>query len=157
MQKVVPFLWFDDQAEEAVNLYTSVIKNAKVLFVSRYVEGSHKPVGSVQMVSFAIDGQEFVALNGGPEYQFTPAVSFLINCETQDEVDSLWEKLSAGGEKGQCGWIKDRFGVSWQIVPTALGELMSSGDAEQGRRVTQAMLQMKKLDIEGLRRAAYQK
>lgn len=158
MQKIVPCLWFDDQAEEAVNLYVSLFKNSKILNVSRYDEASAqasgKPAGSVLTVSFMLNGQEFMALNGGPEFKFTEAVSFVVNCETQEEVDRLWDKLTAdGGEESQCGWLKDKFGLSWQIVPTALGELLSDPDPIKAGRVMQAMLQMKKIDVAKLRQA----
>jgi predicted 3-demethylubiquinone-9 3-methyltransferase (glyoxalase superfamily) len=154
MQKIIPFLWFDDQAEEAVRLYTSLVKNSKINSISRYQKDTPGPEGKVMTVSFQLDGQEFTALNGGPIFKFTEAISFLINCDSQAEVDELWEKLSAGGEKGQCGWLKDKFGLSWQIVPTALGELLSGPDPEASQRVIQAMLKMKKLDI-GLLKQAY--
>jgi len=158
MQKITPFLWFDNQAEEAVNYYLSIFKNSKILNVARYGDDSAKvsgrPKGSVMTVSFQLDGQQFVALNGGPVFSFSPAISFVVNCQTQQEVDELWEKLSAGGEQQQCGWIKDKYGVTWQIVPTALGELLSNPDAAKAQRVMQAMLQMTKLDINGLQQAA---
>lgn len=153
MQKITPCLWFDDQAEEAVNFYTSIFKNSKIGSITRYGEEGHRPTGSVMTMTFQVNGQEFMALNGGPEFTFSPAISFLVNCETQEEVDELWEKLSEGGEKGQCGWLKDKFGVSWQIVPTVLGEMLNDRDAEKSRRVTKAMLQMGKLDIERLKLA----
>ena len=158
MQKITPFLWFDNQAEEAVNYYLSIFKNSKTLNVARYGDDAAKvsgrPKGSVMTVSFQLDGQQFVALNGGPVFSFSPAISFVVNCQTQQEVDELWEKLSAGGEQQQCGWIKDKYGVTWQIVPTALGELLSNPDAAKAQRVMQAMLQMTKLDINGLQQAA---
>jgi predicted 3-demethylubiquinone-9 3-methyltransferase (glyoxalase superfamily) len=153
MSKITPFLWFDNQAEEAVNLYTSIFKNSKIKEVSRYGEAGPGPAGSVMVVNFELDGQEFTALNGGPVFKFNEAVSFVVNCETQEEVDDLWEKLTDGGEEVQCGWLKDKFGLSWQIVPTKLGELMGDPDPVKAQRVTQAMLQMKKLDIAGLQRA----
>jgi len=153
MQKITPFLWFDDRAEEAVNFYTSIFKNSKVRSISRYGEDVPGPKGKVITASFQLAGQEFMALNGGPTFTFSPAISFFVNCETQAEVDEFWERLSEGGEKGQCGWLKDKFGVSWQIVPTALGELLNSRDAEKSHRVMQAMLQMGKIDIAGLKRA----
>jgi predicted 3-demethylubiquinone-9 3-methyltransferase (glyoxalase superfamily) len=156
MQKIVPFLWFDDQAEEAVNLYTSIFKNSNIGSIARYGEGSPGPAGSVMSVTFQLEGQEFMALNGGPVFAFTPAISFFVNCETQAEVDALWEKLSEDGEEGQCGWLKDKFGISWQVVPTILGELMSDPDLEKVKRVTHAMLQMHKLDIAKLKQAAEQ-
>jgi predicted 3-demethylubiquinone-9 3-methyltransferase (glyoxalase superfamily) len=157
MQKIIPFLWFDQQAEEAVNLYTSLFKNSKITSVSRYGESEDKlglgKQGSVMSITFRLEGQEFMALNGGPLFTFSPAISLFVNCETQADVDDLWEKLSAGGEKGQCGWLKDKYGVSWQIVPTVLGELLADKDPERSQRVTQAMLKMTKLDIAGLNRA----
>jgi predicted 3-demethylubiquinone-9 3-methyltransferase (glyoxalase superfamily) len=146
-------LWFDNQAEEAANFYTSIFNNSKILNVSRYGEEGPGEKGSVMTVTFQLEGQEFTALNGGPVFNFTPAISFFVNCETQNEVDHFWEKLSEGGEKGQCGWLEDKFGVSWQIVPMVLMELMQDKDAERSRRVTQAMLKMGKLDITELRRA----
>ena len=158
MQKITPFLWFDTQAEEAVNYYLSIFKNSKLLNVSRYGDDAAKvsgrPKGSVMTVSFQLDGQQFVALNGGPVFSFSPAISFVVNCQTQQEVDELWEKLSAGGEQQQCGWLKDKYGVTWQIVPTALGELLGDPDAARAQRVMQAMLQMNKLDINVLQQAA---
>ena len=158
MQKITPFLWFDNQAEEAVNYYLSIFKNSKILNVARYGDDSAKvsgrPKGSVMTVSFQLDGQQFVALNGGPVFSFSPAISFVVNCQTQQEVDELWDKLSAGGEQQQCGWLKDKYGVTWQIVPTALGELLSNPDAAKAQRVMQAMLQMNKLDIDVLQQAA---
>ena len=157
MQKIMPCLWFDNQAEEAVNLYTSLFKNSKIMNVTRYDEAGAKAAGksngSVMTVTFQLDGQEFMALNGGPAFKFTEAISFVVNCETQAEVDELWNKLTTGGEEVQCGWLKDRFGLSWQIVPTALGEMMSDPDPAKAQRVMQAMLQMKKIDIAGLKRA----
>jgi len=150
-------LWFDDKAEEAVNFYTSIFKNSKVLNVSRYDEAgakaSGRPKGSVMVVSFQLEGQEFAALNGGPHFKFTEAISFLVNCESQEEIDELWEKLSEGGEKGQCGWLKDKYGLSWQIVPAGLGELLSGPDPVKSQRVMQAMLQMKKIVIADLKKA----
>jgi predicted 3-demethylubiquinone-9 3-methyltransferase (glyoxalase superfamily) len=153
MQKITPFLWFDDQAEEAVNLYTSIFKNSKILDISHYSEAGPGLEGSVMTVNFQIEGQDFIALNGGPNYNFTEAISFQVDCEDQAEVDRLWDKLSAGGEEGPCGWLKDKYGLSWQIVPKVLFELISDPDPEKSQRVTQAMLQMGKIDIEGLRRA----
>ena len=147
MQKIVPFLWFDDRAEEAVNFYTSIIKNSKIGRVARYGEEGPGTKGTVMTVTFQLDGQEFMALNGGPHFTFSAAISFFVNCETQAEVDELWEKLSEGGKKGQCGWLQDKFGVTWQIVPTVLGELLQDKDAQKSRRVTEAMLQMGKIDI----------
>jgi predicted 3-demethylubiquinone-9 3-methyltransferase (glyoxalase superfamily) len=154
MQKITPFLWFDGKAEEAMNFYTSIFKSSKVGRVSRYGDAGPGPKGSVMSATFQIEGQEFMALNGGPLFQFTPAISFFVNCETQQEVDELWEKLSEGGEKQQCGWLKDKFGVSWQIIPSVLGQLLGDKNPEKSKRVMQAMLKMKKLDIEGLQRAA---
>ena len=156
MQKITPYLWFDDQAEEAMNFYTSIFKLSKVVAVSRFGEAGPRPAGMVLTATFELEGQEFVALNGGPEYSFTPAISFFVHCETQAEVDEMWEKLSAGGEQGQCGWLKDKFGVSWQIVPNILGELLNDKDTEKSKRVMLAMLKMGKLDIASLQQA-YQK
>jgi predicted 3-demethylubiquinone-9 3-methyltransferase (glyoxalase superfamily) len=157
MQKITPFLWFDNQAEEAANFYVSIFKNSKVLSVQRYgkeaAQASGRPQGSVMTASFILDGQEFVALNGGPIFQFTPAISLVVNCETQDEVNYLWERLTAGGEEIQCGWLKDKYGVSWQVVPTALGKLLGDPDPVKSERTMKAMLQMKKMDIAGLQRA----
>jgi predicted 3-demethylubiquinone-9 3-methyltransferase (glyoxalase superfamily) len=153
MQKITPFLWFDGKAEEAANLYTSIFKNSKILNISRYGEEGPGPAGTVMTVTFQLDGQEFTALNGGPMFKFTEAISFFVNCETQEEVDELWEKLSEGGEEEQCGWLKDKYGVSWQIVPTALMEMLQDKDAERAQRVMKAMLQMKKIDIETLKQA----
>lgn len=153
MQKIVPFLWFNEDAEEAVNFYTSIFKNSKIGTISRFGDEVPGPKGKVMTATFQLDGLEFMALNGGPEYSFTPAISFFVHCQTQNEVDYFWEKLSAGGEKGPCGWLKDRFGVSWQIVPDILLELMSDSDPEKARRVTQAMLKMGKIEIEALMQA----
>jgi len=153
MQKITPFLWFDNQAEEAMNSYVSIFKNSKRGRISRYGEAGPGPKGTVMVATFQLEGQEFIALNGGPHFKFTEAISLVVNCETQDEVDAFWEKLSEGGSKGQCGWLKDKYGLSWQIVPTALGELMSDPDPEKSKRVMTAMLQMTKLDISGLKRA----
>ena len=153
MQKITPFLWFDDKAEEAMHFYVSIFSNSKVLDVTRYGEAGPGPKGTVMTASFVLDGQEFVALNGGPHYTFSPAISFVINCETQDEVDRLWERLSEGGKTLQCGWLQDKYGLSWQVVPTALIELLNDADPVKANRVMQAMLQMEKIDIEGLRRA----
>jgi predicted 3-demethylubiquinone-9 3-methyltransferase (glyoxalase superfamily) len=150
MQKITPFLWFDDQAEEAVNLYVSIFKNSKILDISRYGDAGPKPKGTVMTISFTLEGQEFMALNGGPEFHFTEAISLFVNCETQAEVDEMWEKLSEGGEKGPCGWLKDRYGLSWQIVPVILGKLISDPDPLRSQRVVQAMLQMSKIDIDRL-------
>jgi predicted 3-demethylubiquinone-9 3-methyltransferase (glyoxalase superfamily) len=153
MQKITPFLWFDNNAEEAANFYVSVFKNSKIGGVSRYEEAGPGPVGTVMVATFQLDGQEFVALNGGPRFKFTEAISFVVNCETQEEVDEFWDKLSEGGEKSRCGWLKDRYGLSWQIVPTVLGELMQDKDPEKSNRVMKAMLQMDKIDIERLKQA----
>jgi predicted 3-demethylubiquinone-9 3-methyltransferase (glyoxalase superfamily) len=153
MQKIVPFLWFDHQAEEAARFYTSIFKNSHIGEISYYGDAGLGAQGSVMVVSFFLDGQPFSALNGGPIFQFTPAISFEVNCETQEEVDFLWEKLSEGGETEQCGWLKDKYGVSWQIVPTILARLMSDPDPEKVSRVTQAMLKMIKLDIPALLKA----
>jgi predicted 3-demethylubiquinone-9 3-methyltransferase (glyoxalase superfamily) len=153
MQKITPFLWFDNQAEEAANLYTSIFKDSKIVNIKRYGEAGPGPKGTVMVVTFRLDGQEFLALNGGPEFKFNEAISFYVNCETQEEVDELWEKLSEGGEKGPCGWLKDKYGVSWQIIPTALTDMLSDPNPEKSERVMKAMLQMGKIDIEGLKRA----
>jgi len=153
MQKITPFLWFDGKAEEAANFYVSIFKNSRIVSVSHFGEGAPGPKGTVMTARFQIEGQEFVALNGGPHFTFTPAISFFVNCETQQEVDELWEKLSEGGEKGRCGWLKDKFGLSWQIIPSALGRLMGDKDPAKSKRVMQAMLQMSKIDIAGLQRA----
>jgi len=153
MQKITPFLWFDHQAEEAAKFYVSLFKNSKVVSVSRYGDAGPGPKGTVMVVAFQLDGQEFLALNGGPQFKFSPAVSLVVNCETQEEVDKLWEKLSEGGQKQQCGWLQDKYGLSWQIVPTVLGKLMQDKDAKKSERVMKAMLQMHKLDIAGLKQA----
>jgi len=153
MNKITPFLWFDDKAEEAMKFYVSIFKNSKVLNISRYGKNAAYPEGTAFMVTCQLDGQEVMALNAGPQFKFTEAISMFVNWETQSEVDELWEKLSEGGEKGQCGWLKDRYGLSWQIVPTALGELMSDKDPEKGKRVMQAMLKMDKIDINVLKQA----
>lgn len=156
-QKITPFLWFDNQAEAAVNFYTSIFRNSKVLSVSRYGEAGPGPKGSVMTAALELAGQEFIALNGGPQFKFTEAISFVVNCETQEEVDEFWEKLSEDGQEIQCGWLKDKYGFSWQIVPTVLGELMRGGDAARSQRVMQALLQMTKIDIEGLKKAYEQR
>jgi predicted 3-demethylubiquinone-9 3-methyltransferase (glyoxalase superfamily) len=153
MQKITPFLWFDGQAEEAMKFYTSIFKNSKIGSVTRYGDAGPGPKGTVMSGTFELEGQKFMALNGGPLFKFTEAISFFVNCETQQEVDELWEKLSAGGQKSRCGWLKDKFGVSWQIIPTVLGELLGDKDPEKSKRVMKAMLQMDKIDIEGLKRA----
>lgn len=157
MQKIMPCLWFDDNAEEAVNYYVSVFKHSKIVSVARYgdagAEVSGREKGSVMTVSFQLDGQDFLALNGGPVFTFSPAISFVVDCGTQKEVDELWDKLADGGEIEQCGWLRDRFGVSWQIVPTVLEDMMKDPDPEKTERVMKAMLLMKKLDIAELKRA----
>ncbi len=153
MNKITPFLWFDHQAEEAMNFYVSVFKNSKVLGVNRYTDAGPGPAGSVMTASFELEGQVFTALNGGSIYQHTPAVSFVVNCETQDEVDDYWEQLTAGGEEMSCSWLKDKFGVCWQIVPKVLPELLSDPDPVKVGRVMQAMFDMRKIDIAGLKRA----
>lgn len=152
-QKITPFLWFDDNAEEAANFYVSIFKNSEVLSVNHYGDAQPGAEGSVMTISFRLDGQEFIALNGGPHFKFTEAISFFIDCESQEEVDELWEKLSEGGETSQCGWLKDKFGLSWQVVPSALGEMLQDPDRERVNRVMQAMLQMTKIDIAKLRQA----
>jgi predicted 3-demethylubiquinone-9 3-methyltransferase (glyoxalase superfamily) len=146
-------LWFDDKAEEAANFYVSIFKNSKVGKVTRYGEGAPGPKGKVMSVTFELDGQEFYALNGGPMFSFTPAISFFVNCETQQEVDNLWGKLSAGGEESRCGWLKDKYGLSWQIIPVALGKMLQDKDREKAKRVMDAMMQMGKIDINRLQQA----
>lgn len=153
MQKISTCFWFDGQAEEAVNLYTSIFKNSKILETQRYSDTGPGEPGSVMTINFQIEGQEFIALNGGPDFKFNEAISMFVNCESQDEVDFLWEKLTEGGREVQCGWLTDKFGVSWQIVPTELGRLLGDPDPAKVVRVTQAMLQMVKLDIAALQRA----
>lgn len=153
MQKITPFLWFDDKAEEAMNFYVSIFKNAKTGTVTRYAEGGSGPAGTVMTATFELEGQEFIALNGGPQFKFTEAISFSVDCKTQEEVDELWEKLSAGGEEGSCGWLKDKYGLSWQINPTVLGEMLSDPDPQKSQRVMKAMLQMTKIDIQALKNA----
>jgi predicted 3-demethylubiquinone-9 3-methyltransferase (glyoxalase superfamily) len=154
MPKITPFLWFDDQAEEAAQLYTSIFDNSKILNVTQYGEPGPGRPGSAMTIEFELEGQKFIGLNGGPNYSFTEAVSFQVSCETQEEVDHFWSQLSEGGEEGPCGWLKDRFGLSWQIVPTALPRLLTDPDREKADRAMQAMLQMKKIDIAELERAA---
>jgi predicted 3-demethylubiquinone-9 3-methyltransferase (glyoxalase superfamily) len=160
MQKITPFLWFDDKAEEAVNFYASIFKNSKIGGVTRYDEAgakaSGRPKGTAMTVEFQLDGQEFVALNGGPQFKFTEAISFVVNCTTQEEVDYFWEKLTEGGQEVQCGWLKDKYGLSWQVVPTILAELLQDKDPVKAQRVMQAMLQMKKIDVGQLEQAAEQ-
>lgn len=157
MQKITPFLWFDDRAEEAANFYTSIFKNSKIGKVVHYGEEGAKASGmskgTVMTVVFQLEGQEFVALNGGPQFTFTPAISFVVNCQTQEEVDELWEKLSDGGQKNRCGWLQDKFGISWQIIPTALGEMLQDKHAAKSSRVMKAMLQMNKIDVARLKEA----
>jgi predicted 3-demethylubiquinone-9 3-methyltransferase (glyoxalase superfamily) len=154
MQKITPFLWFDRQAEEAANYYVSIFKNSKITAISRYGDAGPGPKGSVMVVSFELDGQQFCALNGGPVFSFTPAISFFVNCETQAEVDDLWERLSAGGRKDRCGWLTDKYGVSWQIIPQVLMKLIGDPDPAKSQRVVKAMLQMDKIDIQHLQQAA---
>ncbi len=154
MSKITPFLWFDTEGEEAAALYTSLFPNSRIVDVTRYGAAGPRPEGTVMTVSFELDGQRFVALNGGPAHTFTDAVSFQVDCKTQEEVDMFWNALSEGGEEGPCGWLKDRFGLSWQIVPTRLPELLSDPDREKSQRVMRAMLEMKKIDIAALERAA---
>lgn len=153
MQKITPFLWFNDNAEEAMNFYISTFKNSKVVSVTRYGEAGPGPKGTVMTAKFELDGQEFVALNGGPQFTFSEAISFVVNCKTQQEVDELWEKLSAGGNKSRCGWLKDKYGLSWQVVPTVLPEMLQDQDAAKSKKVMEAILQMDKIDIETLQRA----
>jgi len=153
MDKITPFLWFDSQAEEAMNFYMSIFKNSKVERISRYGEAGPGPKGSVMSVEFVLEGQTFMALNAGPHFQFTPAISFFVNCETQKEVDELWEKLSEGGSKERCGWLKDKFGLSWQVVPSALGRMLQDEDPKKSARVMKAMMKMDKIEIEVLKRA----
>src|SRR6266702_3281353 len=161
MQRITPFLWFDDKAEEAATFYTSVFKNSKIGKIARYDEAGEKasgrPTGSVMTVEFQLEGQEFVALNGGPMFKFTEAISFVVNCETQEEVDYYWEKLSDGGEESRCGWLKDKFGLSWQVVPVVLIEMLADKDTAKAKRVMHAMLQMDKIDIPTLEKAYEQK
>jgi len=146
-------LWFDGKAEEAMNFYTSIFKNSKIGRITRYGDAGPGPKGAVMSATFQLDGQEFMALNGGPQFKFTEAISFFVNCETQEEVDELWEKLSAGGQKSRCGWLKDKYGLSWQIIPSALGKMLGDKDPEKSQRVMKAMLQMDKIDIKGLEQA----
>lgn len=153
MQKITPFLWFDGKAEEAMNFYVSVFRNSRPLRIRRYGEAGPGAKGTVMTAEFLIRGVEFVALNGGPQYTFSPAISFVINCRTQKEIDEYWEKLSDGGEKQPCGWLKDRFGVSWQVVPVVLADMLNDADPVRAQRVMKAMLQMGKIDIQQLKRA----
>jgi predicted 3-demethylubiquinone-9 3-methyltransferase (glyoxalase superfamily) len=157
MQKITPFLWFDNQAEEAANFYVSIFKNSKIGTVSCYGEAGPGPKGTVMLVTFQLEGEEFIALNGGPLFKFTEAISLSVNCQSQEEVDELWEKLSEGGEKGRCGWLKDKYGLSWQINPIVLGEMLNDKDPEKSTRVMQAMLQMDKIDIGKLKEAYEQR
>jgi len=157
LQRITPFLWFDDQAEEAARFYVSIFKDSRITSVVRYddaaAKASGRPKGSVMTVAFELDGQPFTALNGGPHFKFTEAISLVVNCETQEEVDHFWKNLSAGGQEVQCGWLKDRFGVSWQVVPTVLSEMLQDKDPEKSKRVMAAMLKMRKISIEGLKHA----
>ncbi|TAJ08586.1 MAG: VOC family protein [Nitrospirae bacterium] len=153
MQRITPFLWFDHQAEEAAKFYASIFNNSTIGPVTRYGDDGPKPKGTVMTVPFQLDGQAFVALNGGPEFRFTEAVSFVVNCETQEEIDWFWEKLSEGGQIVECGWIKDKFGVSWQIVPTVLSQMLQDKDPEKTNRVIKSVLNMKKLDVARLQQA----
>jgi len=156
-QRITTFLWFDNNAEEAAKHYTSIFKDSKILEVARYSDAGPGPEGSVMIVKFQLDGQEFIALNGGPHFKFTEAISLVVNCDTQEEVDELWAKLSAGGEEGQCGCLKDKFGLSWQVVPSVVPKLMQDPDPEKSKRVMQAIFQMKKIDIARLMRAHAQR
>jgi predicted 3-demethylubiquinone-9 3-methyltransferase (glyoxalase superfamily) len=151
MQRITPFLWFDGKAEEAMNFYVSVFKNSRVVSVTRYGEAGPGPKGTVMSATFQLEGQDFYALNGGPQFTFTPAISFFVNCETQEEVDELWEKLSEDGRKDRCGWLQDKYGLSWQIIPSVLPKMLNDEDAERAKRVMQAMLQMDKIDIKRLK------
>jgi predicted 3-demethylubiquinone-9 3-methyltransferase (glyoxalase superfamily) len=157
MKKITPCLWFDNKAEEAAKFYVSIIQNSKIGSITRYGEegaaASGRPAGTVMTVTFQLNGQEFMALNGGPQFTFSPAISFVVHCETQEEIDTLWDKLSEGGEKEVCGWLKDKYGVSWQIVPAVLGEMLQDKDAEKTKKVMQALLKMSKLDIKTLKQA----
>ena len=156
MQKITPCLWFDTEGEDAARFYTSVFPNSRIVEIARYGSAGPRPEGMVMTVEFELDGQRFIALNGGPDFKFSEAISFQVNCETQDEVDTFWSNLSEGGEEGPCGWLKDKFGLSWQIVPTVLPELLSDPDQEKSQRVMQAMLSMRKIEIGELERAAAQ-
>ena len=153
MQKITPFLWFDGNAEEAVNFYVSIFEDAKILNLSRYGEAGPGPKGAVMSATFQLQGQEFIALNGGPQFKFTPAISFFVHCQTQEEVDELWEKLSAGGRKDRCGWLTDKYGLSWQIIPDVLGKMLNDPDKEKSKRVMTAMLQMDKIEVKKLEQA----
>jgi predicted 3-demethylubiquinone-9 3-methyltransferase (glyoxalase superfamily) len=157
MQKLTTCLWFDRNAVEAVRFYTSIFKNSKITGITHYgqagSEASGQPKGTVMTVAFQIDGQDFLALNGGPHFTFSPAISLIVNCESQSEIDELWEKLSEGGEKGQCAWLTDKYGISWQIVPTALSEMIQDSNEEKSERVMKALMQMKKIDVDALKQA----
>lgn len=153
MPRITPFLWFDDNAEEAINFYTSIFKNSKIKSVSRFPEGAPRPAGTVMTATIELEGQEVIALNGGPFFKLTEAFSFVVQCESQEEVDDLWNKLSAGGKTSQCGWLKDKFGLSWQIIPSALLKFLGDKDREKSMRVMKAMLQMTKIDISKLQQA----
>jgi predicted 3-demethylubiquinone-9 3-methyltransferase (glyoxalase superfamily) len=153
MQKITPFLWFDNNAEEAVKFYVSIFKNSKIVSIARYGDAGPGPKGTVMTVAFQLEGQEFLALNGGPLFKFNESISFVVNCETQEEVDQFWKKLSEGGEKSRCGWLKDKYGLSWQVVPTVLGEMLQDKDPKKSPRVMKAMLQMDKMDIAALKQA----
>ena len=156
MQKITTFLWFDNQAEEAAKFYISIFKNSRIISISHYGEAGPRPAGSVLTVNFQLEGQEFIALNGGPEFKFTEAISLFVDCADQAEVDELWSRLTAGGEESMCGWLKDKYGLSWQIVPRQLFDLINGPDAEKSRRATEAMFQMRKIDLERIRRASEQ-
>ena len=153
MQKITPFLWFDGKAEEAMMFYTSIFPNSKIQQIMHYGAAGPGTKGTVMSATFSLDAQDFIALNGGPQFSFSPAISFFVSCATQEEVDELWDKLSAGGQKQRCGWLTDKFGVSWQIIPTALGEMLAHEDAEKSQRAMKAMLAMDKIDIERLKQA----
>ncbi len=153
MQKITPFLWYDTQAEEAANFYVSIFKNSRILNVSRYGDAGPGPKGSAMSVTFELDGQRFIALNGGPHFKFTPAISFFVDCKDQQEVDDLWNKLSSGGRIDHCGWLQDKFGLSWQIIPSILAEMLGDKDPVKSKNVMQAMLKMDKIDVQGLRQA----
>jgi predicted 3-demethylubiquinone-9 3-methyltransferase (glyoxalase superfamily) len=153
MKGITPFLWFNDKAEEAMNFYVSIFKHSKIEKIARYGDAGPGPKGTVMTVEAKLNGQDFIALNGGPQFSFTPAISFVVNCETQQEIDEMWQKLSEGGEPNSCGWLRDKFGLSWQIVPVALGKMMSDKDPAKSQNVMKAMLKMKKMDLEELERA----
>ncbi len=157
MQKITPFLWFNNKAEEAANFYVSIFKNSKIVSATRYGEAGPGPKGAVMSMVFQLEGQDFYALNGGPMFTFSPAISLFVSCETQAEVDELWEKLSAGGKKNRCGWLDDQFGITWQIIPKVLGKLLQDKDPQKSQRVMKAMMQMEKLDIQKLQEAYEQK